>query len=260
MGRIDYKSGLLLSVATIPGAIFGALATAYIPRQVFDAVFGLLMIVASGFLVLRPGKQPGHHGKKAPQGLLRHLVEADGTPHTFSYDPRVGVGLSIVVGYVSSLLGIGGGIIHVPVLVYLLNFPVHIATATSHFILAFMTLTGTLVHIATGVFHQGVQRTIVLGIGVLLGAQAGARLSNRVQGEWIIRGLATALGFVGVRWCSDFNNGLLSRSLPGPFGGQRRAAPRDQLCQPAPRAPAQAGVLGEEGEQGAGEEVIKSGG
>lgn len=199
MGRIDYKSGLLLSIATIPGAIFGALATAYIPRRLFDAVFGLLMIGASGFLVLRPSKRPGRRGKKAPQGLLRHLVEADGTAHTFSYDPRVGMGLSIVVGYVSSLLGIGGGIIHVPVLVYLLNFPVHIATATSHFILAFMTLTGTLVHVATGVFHHGVQRTIVLGIGVLLGAQAGARLSNRLQGEWIIRGLAAALGFVGVR-------------------------------------------------------------
>jgi uncharacterized membrane protein YfcA len=104
-----------------------------------------------------------------------------------------------VVGYFSSLLGIGGGIIHVPVLVHLLNFPVHIATATSHFVLAIMVLTGTLVHIITGTFSHGVRRTIALSLGVLVGAQLGARLSERVQGKWILRGLALALGAVGIR-------------------------------------------------------------
>jgi uncharacterized membrane protein YfcA len=109
------------------------------------------------------------------------------------------VGLSLFVGYISSLLGIGGGIIHVPALVHLLNFSVHIATATSHFILAVMAITGTTVHMATGVFSHGIRRTVLLAIGVLLGAQLGARLSTRVHGDWIIRGLAIALGFVGVR-------------------------------------------------------------
>jgi uncharacterized membrane protein YfcA len=80
-----------------------------------------------------------------------------------------------------------------------LNFPVHIATATSHFVLAIMALTGTLVHVAQGVFVQGVRRTILLSIGVVVGAQFGAMLSNRVGGKLIIRGLAVALAFVGLR-------------------------------------------------------------
>jgi len=80
-----------------------------------------------------------------------------------------------------------------------LNFPVHIATATSHFILAIMALTGTVVHILTGTFAHGVHRTIALAIGVVLGAQIGARLSERLRGNWIIRGLALALGVVGLR-------------------------------------------------------------
>jgi hypothetical protein len=109
------------------------------------------------------------------------------------------VELSLFVGYISSLLGIGGGIIHVPVLIHLLNFPVHIATATSHLILAVMAFTGTAVHIVIGAFSHGVRHTIFLAIGVLIGAQLGARLSNCVQGDWIIRGLAIALGFVGIR-------------------------------------------------------------
>jgi len=199
MKRIDYKSGLLFAVATIPGAILGALSTAYIPRRLFDAVFGILMIAASIILLLYPIKAKDAIGNRRSYHLARNLVEKDGTVHTFSYNPRVGVGLSFFVGYISSLLGIGGGIVHVPLLVHLLNFPVHIATATSHFILTFMAMTGTTVHIVTGVFSHGVRRTIALAVGVLFGAQVGALLSNRVQGNWIIRGLAVALGFVGIR-------------------------------------------------------------
>ena len=77
----------------------------------------------------------------------------------------------MLVGYISSLLGIGGGIIHVPVLVQVLNFPIHIATATSHFVLAVMSLCGTIVHITTGVLSKGILQTIALSIGVLFGAR-----------------------------------------------------------------------------------------
>lgn len=199
MKRIDYKSGVLFSAATIPGAILGALTTAYIPRQVFDATLGCVLIVTSVFLLLRSNTRQAPESLRTEQGLSINLVEANGTTHSFSYNPVHGVGVSLVVGYVSSLLGIGGGIIHVPVLVHLLNFPVHIATATSQFVLAIMALAGTLVHIATGTFHRGIRRTIFLAVGVLIGAQLGARLSDRVHGVWILRSLAIALGFVGVR-------------------------------------------------------------
>jgi uncharacterized membrane protein YfcA len=200
MGRIDYKSGLLFAAATVPGAIAGALTTGYIPRRLFDGIFGVLMIAAAAYLFLRGNKEPPVAERRSKHHTTRDVVERDGTVHVLSYDPKLGVSLSLFVGYVSSLLGIGGGIIHVPALVRLLNFPVHIATATSHFILAIMALTGTIVHIATGSFsHGGVWRTVFLGIGVLFGAQAGASLSTRVSGAWIIRGLAVALGLVGVR-------------------------------------------------------------
>jgi uncharacterized membrane protein YfcA len=198
MRRIDYKSALLFSAATIPGAIFGALTTAFIPRRLFNVVFGLFMIAASIFLLLRPSPEEKKEST-AKHWFTRNLVEADGSCHTFSFNPITGVGLSLLVGYVSSLLGIGGGIIHVPILVHILNFPVHIATATSHLILAVMAFVGTAVHIVVGTFSRGIWETIFLIIGVLIGAQLGAQLSSRVHGDWIIRGLAIALGSVGIR-------------------------------------------------------------
>ncbi|HQH73959.1 MAG TPA: sulfite exporter TauE/SafE family protein [bacterium] len=200
MARIDYKSGLLFATATIPGAIVGALTTNYIPRRAFNGIFGILMVMASSYLMLHGKEEKAPRTSGGKHHTTRSFVEKNGTVHVFSYDMRLGMGLSLLVGYVSSLLGIGGGIVHVPALVRLLNFPVHVATATSHFILVITALTGTMVHMATGSFsHGGVYRTIYLGIGVLLGAQAGASLSNRVHGVWIMRGLAIALAFVGIR-------------------------------------------------------------
>jgi uncharacterized membrane protein YfcA len=112
----------------------------------------------------------------------------------------VGVALGLPVGYISSLLGIGGGIIHVPALAYFLNFPVLIVTATSHFILAIMTFYRNIGPYHIRYFQSWPsQNYFLLAAGVLLGAQLGAFLSNRVQGVWIIRGLAIALILVGIR-------------------------------------------------------------
>ncbi len=197
--RIDYRSGLLFSAATVPSSILGALPTAYISHRLFNVVFGLLMIATSVFLLMCPNRKselkeetPNHH-------LTRSLIDTSGVNYTYSYNPAVGMGLSLFVGYISSLFSIGGGIIHVPVLAHILNFPVHIATATSHFILAFMTMTGTTVHMATGVFSHGLRRTISLAIGMFLGAQLDARVSIHVHENWITQGLAIALGFVGIQ-------------------------------------------------------------
>jgi len=208
MKRIDYKSGIIFAIATIPGAILGALTTAYVPRHAFDIIFGVLMIVTGIFLWVSARDDHSHLLNKPsdvqPSGtskrlFVRDLIDAKGIHYHYTYNLAVGIGLSLFVGYISSVLGVGGGFIHVPALTSLLNFPVHIATATSHFVLAVMALTGTLVHIVRGVFVRGVGRTAILAVGVIFGAQIGAHLSTRVGGKWIIRGLAIALLFVGIR-------------------------------------------------------------
>ncbi len=198
MRRVDFRSGLLFAPAAIPGAVLGALVTGMLPRHLFDIVFGVLLIVVSIYMLLAR-RRPPQHRQGAARGITRRLVEADGTVHVYRFNPVLGVVLSFGVGFLSGLLGIGGGIIHVPLLVYVLDFPVHIATATSHFMLAIISLSGTVTHIVTGAFVRGVHRTIYLAIGVLIGAQLGARLSDHVRGPWIIRSLAIALGLVGVR-------------------------------------------------------------
>jgi hypothetical protein len=180
MGRIDYKAGIIFAIAALPGAVIGVYTTPLIPRRVFDAIFGALLIVASIYLVISSGNERQEK-------------------HTGTYNLGLGVLISVGVGFVSSLLGIGGGIIHVPALTHALNFPVHVATATSHFVLSITTLVATLINIAQGRLKGHLPTILWISAGAIAGAQAGAKLSTRMKGSWILRVLAAGLGLIGIR-------------------------------------------------------------
>jgi len=199
MGRIDYKSALSFCVATLPGAILGAMTSQAIPRKAFAIVFGVLLVVVCGYLLAFPDRRRSapSHGMKGH--TERQFSDRAGTEYAYAFDMRLGLAVSAVVGFVSSLLGIGGGIVHVPALTQLLNFPVHVATATSHLILAATALVGTITHAAMGDLDEVWRMALLIGLGAVVGAQAGAKLSNRVHGVGIIRALAIALGLVGIR-------------------------------------------------------------
>jgi uncharacterized membrane protein YfcA len=191
MKRIDYRAGLLFAAAAVPGAIVGSFTTRFISRAGFDVLCGGVMVMAGVSLILG-------YGRAAKHLLGRERNERDDLPPR-SYNLRAGIVISAVVGYLSSVLGIGGGFIHVPALARIVGIPVHTATATSHFILAIMALVGTITHLCLGNFHhQGLRRTLLLAVGVIPGAQLGAILSNRVSGNWILRGLGVVLLLVGL--------------------------------------------------------------
>ncbi|MDD3643576.1 MAG: sulfite exporter TauE/SafE family protein, partial [Candidatus Krumholzibacteria bacterium] len=122
--RIDFRSGLLFAAATIPGAVAGALTTDWIPRRGFNGIFGVVMIAAAAYLVLHRPRGPATARGAAARLTTRALVDAYGIEHRYSYSMRLGMWISLLVGYLSSLLGIGGGVIHVPALLRLLDFPV----------------------------------------------------------------------------------------------------------------------------------------
>ncbi len=203
MKRISYRTGILFASATIPGALLGSWLTHFIPRRIFGLIFGSLLVAVAVFLSITRGrgKRAGKTDKPTGGSQVRHisLVDAEGTTHELAYRPVLGVILSVFIGCFSSLVGIGGGLIHVPVLTTLFAFPMHIATATSHFILVFTSLAGVIEHIIDHTWPTHLLRDACLAVGVVLGAQLGAFLSRRISSRWIVVGLAVALGAVGVR-------------------------------------------------------------
>jgi uncharacterized membrane protein YfcA len=198
-GRIDYKSGVLFTAAAIPGSIIGALATKYASKTVFAPLFGLVLIIIGFFLITKPKRPISEFSAETAQ-TPRIMVEPDGTTHRLSYSFSLGMSASFLVGFVASFFGIGGGIVHVPIMVRLLDFPVHVATATSHFILAILSLIGTLVHLADGTLtRSGLIEIAYIAPSVVVGAQIGAVLSRIIADRLILQILAGGLIILGGR-------------------------------------------------------------
>ncbi len=202
---IDVRAGLLFGAAAIPGAILGAIATTPLPRVTFELILAVMLLVGAVLLLLRAPPQ-------------QETSDADRRGPRIAYRRTPGELIAFGVGFISSLLGIGGGIIHVPAMVHVLRFPVHVAAATSHFVLALTAAAAIGTHAFGGSLHQGVDRALPIALGAVIGAQVGARLSKRVKAELILRALAIALALAGLRimWTGVHD-------LAGGRGGSHRA-------------------------------------
>ncbi|KAF2518683.1 sulfite exporter TauE/SafE family protein [Flavobacterium salilacus subsp. salilacus] len=202
-GRVDYKAGITFAVFTIPGSVLGVYTVQYIPQKLFNIIFGILLILLSAYLFYKNKNTVATVTKPViRKGYKQRLItDKKGILYAYSYNSKLGNIISIIVGYISPLLGIGGGIIHVPAMVNILKFPVHIATATSHFILAVMTTVSVLIHAFNGTYDNPatVKMILLIALGVVPGAQVGALLSHKVKSSLIIKSLAVCLIIVGIR-------------------------------------------------------------
>jgi uncharacterized membrane protein YfcA len=172
--RIQYKAAVIFALATIPGAVVGSHLSNLLDRASFNTALAVfLLLVAATLLFRKPKDALGVDGKLSNGRLL------------------AGTAVSLLVGVVSSVLGVGGGIIHVPFLVLVLGMGAHVATATSHFVLAVTAAAGVAGHAWEG--HVRWLEALTVGGGAVVGAQLGARLSSVLPGRVIQRILGVLL-------------------------------------------------------------------
>ena len=181
--RINYSVAWRFALFTVPGAVIGAyLARIFNPLS-FRIVFGIILIILPVYLFINALRS-------------KHVASAENINLNLKQCLIVYL-LSIAIGALSSFIGIGGGIIHTPLLIYFLNMPVHMATATSHFILVFTSLTGVITHFWLG--NVELYYALALGTGAVFGAQIGASISHKVESKRIIMLLAIILALTGLR-------------------------------------------------------------
>jgi len=191
--RIDYVTGLLFAGSSLPGVIVGALVVHFVPERVFSVLFGLLLLTMATF-VLRRSPTAIRQPLSAGGLLVRRVIVAEGVTYRYGYRVWQGILLSLGAGFASGLLGIGGGVIHVPAMIILLHIPIQFAVATSHFIIVFMSGEATVVHLLNGsLAGQELVRAVALGAGAVAGAQVGAQLSHRMKGRAVLALLGVAL-------------------------------------------------------------------
>ncbi len=203
--RIDYRSGFWWALAAIPGALGGALLVGVTPRRVFALVFAAALAAVAGYIVLRRPFR-GFREPVTGRGVVtRHIHDSLGQNFIYSFRLWQGLPIAATAGFVSGLLGAGGGAFQAPLLMLVLHFPVRIATATSQFAYALIALEAVIAQIATGGLRPEADLAAagIIAAGAVAGAQVGARLAPRVRDAVILRILAGALLLVAVWLVAD---------------------------------------------------------
>ena len=116
----------------------------------------------------------------------------------FEYDANIGPGLVFLFlgGVASGFLGIGGGLIVVPILAAVVGLPMHLAVATSMLTMIFTSISGVSTHIFLG--NVRIDYAAPLVAGILLGAQLGARTAQKLHSKALERTFALAVLVIGI--------------------------------------------------------------
>ncbi|MSQ11480.1 MAG: sulfite exporter TauE/SafE family protein [Dehalococcoidia bacterium] len=198
---IDYRSGVLFALASVPGYVLGALALAKAPGGLVQLAFGSLLLAASAFLFARPMMR--HPNTAAQTQTRRHaslasrtIVTAKGETLSYTFNEPAAVSWNLLFGVFASFFGIGGGLMRVPLLVYAFRFPIAVAVATSVFTMALASGAGVVTYAALGKIDGLI--LLYAGIGVILGAQAGVALAPRLRQSGLIRLMAMGMGVTGL--------------------------------------------------------------
>lgn len=176
-------AAICFSLATIPGAFLGSYGAKYLQGKIFLGVFGLLLVGLAFNMIRKAGISGEENGV---------------TVVPKRYNRKMGIICSVFVGFLASALGIGGGVIHVPFMIYVLRFPVKVAIATSTCILAVSAIAGVVSHAWLG--HIAWFTGIGLGAGAAIGAQLGVRLAAKVQSASLMKGTGVLVAITGVKF------------------------------------------------------------
>lgn len=199
--RIDYKSSFFFALFTIPGAFIGLHFLPYLKRDVYDPIFGGFLLLTGVYLIIYPDKKLlKQKNQMMNSGTLMNVefIDQEGNSYNYRYNKFLAALISLLVGFISTLLGVGGGILHVPLIIQSLSFPILIATATSHLTLGLTSFIGVSVHYYNNHIHDW-KLVLILALGAVIGAQLGAKISNYINSKNIVRILAVAIILVGLR-------------------------------------------------------------
>ncbi|WP_254846720.1 sulfite exporter TauE/SafE family protein [Oceanobacillus sojae] len=194
--RIDYKAGGLFLIGSIPGSMCGAWFNQYVEANTFYIYFGTLIIIIAAILFYRQFK--GIQPRKVDESERGSRQAKIGTEiYTYKINITPAIAIAFFVGMLSGFFGIGGGAIMVPVMLLIFGFPAHIATATSMFMIIFVSLFGSITHVALG----NIEWAYVLFFipGAWIGGKLGAFTNQKISSSLLELFLRILLIIMGIR-------------------------------------------------------------
>jgi uncharacterized protein len=218
---VDYQMGAVI----IAGGILGAVAGGFLFRMLqqvgqIDVAVSLLYVILLGTIGTLMAKEAGQalgmlpkrENKRPPR---RHNPIVAALPFRWRFyrsglyiSPLAPFILGFLSGMLTALLGVGGGFIMVPAMIYLLGMSAQVVVGTSLLQILFVTAITTIVH-ATTTRSVDIVLTVLLLIGSVVGAQYGARFAQQMKPELlrmilaiVVLGVALRM-FLGLAWRPD---------------------------------------------------------
>ena len=196
---INLRFGMVLEVATVAGGLLGGLTAHYFAESTLQRLFGSVAILVAGVMFTRLDRRNVILDPDAPIGRLGgRFYEAESGGEVAYRVKRlpIALGASFIAGNVSSLLGLGGGIIKVPVLNAWCGVPLRAAAATSAFMIGVTATAGAIIYAGRGELSALAAAPAVLG--VQLGSWLGLRLVHQAPARWLKLLMALILLMVSV--------------------------------------------------------------
>jgi len=211
-GGVDVKMGAVLIAGGAIGSFFGArlfavlraagqvdllISLAYV---FFLGIIGALMLWESVRAILRArsGKALPRE-KRTKRRLAQRLPLKKLFPKSRLYISVLApLAIGVFVGVLAAIMGVGGGFIMVPAMIYLLGMPTNVVVGTSLFQIIFVTALTTVLH-SVNTQTVDILLALLLLVGAVIGAQIGARVGLKLKGEQLRALLALMVLGVGVR-------------------------------------------------------------
>ncbi|MEN6479290.1 MAG: sulfite exporter TauE/SafE family protein [Anaerolineales bacterium] len=193
-GNLKLKEGWWIAVGSVLGAQLGSLLSPKIPETGLSGSFGIFLFVTAATFWLRGRKKKTALLSKAPAAemptenalvkLLRKNVVLSS------------LGLGMLVGILSGLLGAGGGVLILLILVFVLGYKMHEGIGTSTFIMAFTAASGTVGHALTG--NLPMKAAAFSAVGTVVGSRLAARYANRVDEALLSKIVGVVFAVLGI--------------------------------------------------------------
>jgi len=179
---INLRLGMLLEVATAAGSLGGGITAQLLSETTVRRLFAVVMVIIAATMLRTLNQRNTLADASASPGLLGGRYNDAQSGGMVTYQVRrlpLALTASFIAGNVSSLLGIGGGVIKVPVLTAWCGVPLRAAAATSAFMIGVTATAGAVIYYCNGQLVPALAAAAVLGVQA--GSWAGLRLGERAS-------------------------------------------------------------------------------
>ncbi len=192
-GCVEWAAVWRMGLASVVTAVLGARVAVAMPGALLKLAFGIFLLVVGTRLLI--GKRRGESGSAG----------SDESPKLRT-GPALAGGAG--VGFFSALLGVGGGLVAIPVLIYALHVPIRKVSGTSLALITFTAVTGVIAFAANGAFAAAgdgllhyfhTPAALVLAVGALVAVPLGTGLQQRMPTHTLRLMFAVVFLLLGAR-------------------------------------------------------------